>query len=59
MWGFTKDACGIKLLPMTILAYPVDCVFLPLIEDLAYCHLFKNPGDSWQDSQISKIPSDL
>ena len=28
-----KDVSGAKLLPMIILAYPVDCMFLSLIED--------------------------
>ena len=29
--GINKDACGAKLVPMTVSAHPVDCVFL--------CHL--------------------
>ena len=42
--GFNKAACGAKLLPTTVLAYPVDqlCLFLSFIEDtsllpVSYC----------------------
>ena len=40
--GFNKGACGTKLLPMTVLAYAVDCVCFCHLLDTQHCCLCPN-----------------